>query len=368
MRILQVLTHYSSDGSYGGPASVAFAQTEQLVRDGHSVTLLVGSPKGNIAPKISGARVLTVRTRHFAPIGYASNFSPTMSIRVCHLSRHADVVHVHSGRDLAGFTSALFSTVPAVLQTHGMIAEEKGLIKRLFDRLYTLPILRKYRMILTLSEREATCLPPLQKAVAVRQLHNGGPTPSLKASFSEPPTVIYLSRMAERKHPERYLSIADLGKTEKPSWEFQMYGPLEEATRPLKKALLESSAVEYLGAASRDAVPGILARSHVMILPSEREVYPMSVIESLLSGVPVVTTSSNDLATSLGESPGLQVSDGTVSDLWSRTKNLLSSRESWERGHKDALALADQHFRIESVTARLNSYYDEICSPPRQSG
>jgi glycosyltransferase involved in cell wall biosynthesis len=67
-------------------------------------------------------------------------------------------------------------------------------------------------------------------------------------------------------------------------------GPLEDELRELASNLGVGEAVSFVGRLDRNQVARLLARSDVFVLPSRTENLPVSIIEALMSGLPIVAT------------------------------------------------------------------------------
>ncbi|MGD8868377.1 MAG: glycosyltransferase family 4 protein [Gemmatimonadales bacterium] len=65
-------------------------------------------------------------------------------------------------------------------------------------------------------------------------------------------------------------------------------GPLEDEVRQMAADRGLKGRVEFLGA--RDDVDGILARSHVFVLPSNWEGFPLTILEAMRAGLPVIAS------------------------------------------------------------------------------
>jgi glycosyltransferase involved in cell wall biosynthesis len=66
------------------------------------------------------------------------------------------------------------------------------------------------------------------------------------------------------------------------------HGPLFESTKTLAKDLGVASQVEFLG--DRHDVPDLLAGSQIFILSTNWEGFPISILEAMRAGLPVVAT------------------------------------------------------------------------------
>jgi glycosyltransferase involved in cell wall biosynthesis len=107
-----------------------------------------------------------------------------------------------------------------------------------------------------------------------------------------PPKLITVSRLEAPKDPLTLVEALGRVHGEDPSLDWRLEwigdGPLEA---PLRAAIIErglEARVELLGA--RDDVPGRLAKAQVFCLCSSHEGFPISVLEAMRAGLPVVAS------------------------------------------------------------------------------
>ncbi len=77
----------------------------------------------------------------------------------------------------------------------------------------------------------------------------------------------------------------------------------------------------------RDDVPGLLALADLMILPSISDAMPMTVLEAMALGVPIVATDVGDVRETLGESAGICVPAGDPEAFAQACARLLEDDE-----------------------------------------
>lgn len=115
------------------------------------------------------------------------------------------------------------------------------------------------------------------------------PSP-LTPSRSEPPTILFLGRVGERKGvPELVEALGRLAAN--PGWRAVIAGdgdvaPMQEAARTAGVA----ERIQFTGWVGPDAVHDLLLSSDILVLPSHDENLPMSVIEGMGYGLAVVCT------------------------------------------------------------------------------
>jgi glycosyltransferase involved in cell wall biosynthesis len=110
-----------------------------------------------------------------------------------------------------------------------------------------------------------------------------------------PPIVILASRLLWDKGVAQFVEAARVLKSEGVQARFALVGepdPGNPAAIPREQLEVwqECGEIEWWGLQEAHKMPGILARSHIVCLPSYREGIPRILIEAAASGRPIVTT------------------------------------------------------------------------------
>jgi glycosyltransferase involved in cell wall biosynthesis len=134
-------------------------------------------------------------------------------------------------------------------------------------------------------------------------------------------------------------------------------GELEDVRAEIVKLGLEHN-VELLGWVKGTAKDELLTMSSVYVLPSFDEGVPMSILEAMASGMPVVSTPVGGIPEVVGNgSEGLLVAPGDVVALSAAICRLLGDPCLRSRMGQNCLARFRQDFSIDSVLERLESIY-----------
>lgn len=133
---------------------------------------------------------------------------------------------------------------------------------------------------------------------------------------------------------------------------------------------VKSGAIEWWGHCPHQKMPEVLAKAHVVVLPSYREGLPLALAEAAAAGRACITT---DVAgcrdTVRGGETGWLVSPRDTESLVRALEHAISNRAELERRGGLAARFARERFGIDTVIARTLSVYRELLGqPPGVSG
>jgi glycosyltransferase involved in cell wall biosynthesis len=372
MRILHIVTLVTPDGAGGGPVRVAFNLVREIQARGHEV-VIVGAARGYdpIPTRIGDVSVRLSKARQLVPSEFVGIFAPSMLLWMCRHGRVFDVVHVHMGRDMVTLPAAALALLlrkRVVIQTHGMVDISDHPLAPLLDRLLTGPVLRRADVVLFLTKQERLDLLQVGgDGIVPRELPNGVPVSEIAPRDGSTPNkleVLFLARLHERKRPQLFVAAAATLLSEGIEATFVLVGPDEgegsEVTRAIAELGDNASSVTWEGALPPQETVERMRKSSIYVLPSVNEPFPMSVLEAMSVGLPVIMTESCGLADTIRESRSGIVVDETKGSLIEAMRQLLlDSRLREEMGraaHNTALKL----FGMEAVgSALLDMYNDE---------
>ena len=373
MKIAHVVTYLSDDHAFGGPLSVARAQTRELVRRGHRVDLLTGwDGVGHL--DLPGVTVRTFPVRQAVPrTGFSGLVAPGLHAALTTPGAY-DVVHIHLARDLITLPAArraLARKIPYVLQPHGMVMPDPRLRARVTDRLATRSVLSGAARVLALTEVEADGLASLSgQALPLTRLANGLPYAppsdadpggtSAQRAASGGPEVLFLARLHPRKRVLAFAAMAQILIERGVAARFSVAGPDEGELAALRAEIQDRGLSEHLtyeGPVATDDVPARLASAAVYVLPSVHEPFPMTVLEALSAGTPTVVTDTCHISGILDKHGAALVTDGSPVALADAVERLLREPGTVAQlrdGGRRALAA---EFSITAVADQLEEIY-----------
>ena len=367
MRVLQVVTLVSSGGSFGGPVTVAVAQTEALQNRNHNVAIAGGwDGFGSIG---AGGRFATHLFKVSRPCGLNKLTLLTcfpLWIFLWKNCRQFDCVHVHLGRDLVSSLSAAVVAARRqtfVVQCHGMLTADSRLSTKFFDRLITRNILARAATVFALTPSENATLAAIAPKAAkkIQILRNGISIPSAdRPTLAEPPTIVFCSRLHERKRPLAFVQMAQKLLSNGVDARFLLAGPDEGQLASVRKQIDLGNGreqISYVGQLEGNAVLKFLQAATLMVLPSIQEPFPMIVLEAMSLGTPVVLTSSCGIARELDERGAALVSDPDAEALARAVQSALEDRSLLKKTSERGLATIADAFSISAVAEQLEAHY-----------
>jgi glycosyltransferase involved in cell wall biosynthesis len=346
VRVLQVVTLLSPDGAYGGPARVALNQSAELIGNGHEVTVAAatrGYP--GVPTELNGVPLRLFAARTLLPgIGFAGLGAPALSGWFRKHRTDFDVVHIHFGRDLVVLPLAVAARrygIPYVLQTHGMVTPSDHPLAAPLDAMWTRKVLRDAGTVFYLTPQERRQLVAVADArLRLAQLYNGVPNYPGVVDRPGPPEVLFAARMHPRKRPIAFVEMAKALLHAGVDARFTLIGPDEGEGAALRAALRGEPRILWEGALDPFAVPERMSAASVYVLPSVREPYPMSVLEAMAVGLPVVVCDDCGLASLIEETRSGIVTDPAVPTLATAVESILAdpsvARAMGTRGRETA--------------------------------
>lgn len=168
----------------------------------------------------------------------------------------------------------------------------------------------------------------------------------------------FVGRMVPVKnHAGLLRALACLEKTSGVRAAFFGQGPLEQQVRDLAASLGMLDRVRFLG--FRTDIPACLHASDAFVLPSTTEGMPVSLLEALAAGLPIVASDVGGVSEVLGQPPaGILVPSGDTRQLAEAMARLAGSR-----GLRDRLAIRakerSEAFGLEAFATRYAEVYRE---------
>jgi glycosyltransferase involved in cell wall biosynthesis len=286
---------------------------------------------------------------------------------ICRLIRRLqpDLIHAHTSK--AGFLGRLAGHVfgvPAVYTVHGGLFGPAGLSN--FGRLLGSPCERIAASwcarLITVCHEGARLAQSwrIKLPSKIVTIHNGIRDNLDRADLSpdHPPVITMVARFCEPKDQSTLLrAFANIPAG--PRLRLVGGGPLLESCKKLAGELGIPDRVDFLG--DRDDVPSLLAGSDVFVLATKFEMFPISVLEAMRAGLPVIASRVGGIGEVVehGET-GLLVPTGSASALAQALTRVVENFSLRVNLGRAARKRFTESFLLEAQVERTRSLYLEV--------
>ena len=327
MKILEVVPYYAPEWQFGGPVRAVYELSRALADRGNDVTIWTSrmssasayhdfsddegiSDTGSLNVVRYGviSRLFSRRTLMF--------ITPRMILDLAKVSNF-DVIHLHDSRSFQNVVvseAAKSNGVPYLLSPHGSLGYEFGKLplKRAYDRLWNRAILGGAKRLVALTPHESQQLADfdvLPEKISV--IPNGIERPDTGSAHlfrqeirqklglgRETIAILFIGRVAAIKGSDLLVPIlAELDKHDL-NVHLIIAGPDFGGKAALEKQIAEygcQSRVEYWGYVTNPFKNSLYWGSDIFLLPSASEGLPISALEAVGTGLPVVSTHESNL-------------------------------------------------------------------------
>jgi glycosyltransferase involved in cell wall biosynthesis len=282
------------------------------------------------------------------------------------------IVHVHSASDASFFRKssfivlALLARRPIIFHLHGggfmeFYRHRCGPVRRAIVRF----ILGRAARIVTLSEgwaRKVATITPNRRIVVVPNMVDAAP---LLCSDREPTAsrrILYLARLEKPKGIYDLLPAFAEARRRCPAATLVLAGDgeVDEVQRRARELGI-ADAVEMLGWVGGERKYEALHRAALFVLPSHIENMPVSVLEAMAAGLPVIATPVGAMSELVQDGVnGILVVPGDVRALAGAIERLMNDPERCRTMGEMNRRLVLDKFSAERVVPQLETLYREL--------
>lgn len=302
------------------------------------------------------------RKAYYALRGYAE-----VALRLFTLD--APLVHIHMASRASFWRKSLVCFMarargrPYILHLHGaefaqFYQDECGPREQRFIR----SIFGNAALIIALSDEWRQRVLRICPGATVEVLPNAVELPDarlLNVAASTTPTVLCLGTLGRRKGTYDLVRAFALIADQFPKAKLLLGGDGDIAhTRALAEQLGIAARVECLGWVGPAEKRKALASATLYALPSYAEGLPMSLLEAMSFGLPVLTTPVGGIPQVVNhDENGWMVQPGHIDELATALRSLLASASARTRLGTAARATIENHFTLDRAMQRLGELY-----------
>jgi glycosyltransferase involved in cell wall biosynthesis len=384
VKLLFVTPYYAPAWDFGGPVRAASNLAASLARRGHEVEVWTSdalSRSARITPSDRDVVVDGVRVKRFPILALTTlerfNMFVTPGMRGSSGLRAFEVVHLHEFRTFqnAWLLSQLAgSRVPFVLTPHGSFGRRgRVLLKIVYDWLAGHRLVNQARFLTALSRREAAEI--VASGVPgdrVRLLPNAAEPSHLELAVDEARrqlgwperarTLLFLGRLHAIKGPDLLLEAFAEVRRRFPDLRLVFAGPDEgmadQLVRRMRQMGLEH-VVAFTGALDAHHKEAAYAAADLLVLPSRSEGLPMTLLEALGRGKPVVCTEACAFEPSVSEYA--EVVAPVAREIAAGIARALDNPQHATRRAASGREFVGREFSTEHIASLAEDIYAEAC-------
>lgn len=365
--MLKILYLITRSDTVGGAHVHLLDLASRAQADGHTVEVMVGG-NGLYAELLRGKGLQVVNLRYLVrPIKPHLDVLAVLECWRAFIRFKPDIVHVHSTKaGLVGRAASKLAGLPVVFTAHGWaftegIAERSRRLAVFLEKCAA----RLSDAIICVSEydRQLALRMGVGNASLLTRIHNG--VPEVSADQHSIPQkagglrIICVARLDAPK--DHALLLAALVMVKHLPWVLELIGdgPLTQAVKQKTRDLGLADRVEFSGLCSD--VPLRLARSDVFVLASGWEGLPLSILEAMRAGLPVVASDVGGVSESVTDDvTGFLVHKGDKTALANRLMRLLNDAALRRKMGLAGRAAYEHEFAFEVMYQRTKQVYEEV--------
>lgn len=362
----------------GGPAFLIKELMTGLDKQRFEQILVYGNCEGSEL-EIEGAERLG-RTLKLAKLSRSvnirSDISSLLALRKIILKEKPDIIDTHTFK--AGFLiRSLFLITPKkkvklVHHYHGHLLN--GYFRARTLALYKViekMLARKANLLITDGEMitnqlVASRIAPIEKfqhlmpGVAAPKSTLNLPTRMRIESSKSEVTIAFVGRLAPIKRPDRYLDLVKDLSDKRKDVKFLIYGD-GELRHEIQERIHEEKLPVELHPFEKD-VYGVLAKVDILVMTSDNEGTPLTVMEASYSGVPCIGTNVGSMRDIVKDGVNGFLVDPTAASLAIVLQELLENRQELTRLALGASRYAENNFNIRSYIHGHEMLYEGLVS------
>jgi glycosyltransferase involved in cell wall biosynthesis len=366
MRLMFVITR---GDDLGGAQSYLRDLTRRFAADGHDLLVVTGNT-GALTDALAESGIPTARCsgllRQVHPV---NDMVSVRRLAAMIRSFQPELVSLHSSKaGTIGRVAARLAGVPCVFTVHGWA----------FIETVPPPVRVVYRLL------ERGCAQLTQEIICVSDqvrrmgidagidpakltlIHNG--LPDLPAELrarpeASDPVAIMVARFAPPK--DHATVIRAMASVPGLRLQFVGDGPLEPQARALVRELGLENRVAFLG--RRSDVPELLARARIFVLSSRSEAFPISTLEAMRAGLPVVVSDAGGAGEAVrdGET-GFLFAPSNAAALAERLARLAADARLRATMGAAGRRLYETEFTFEQMYRRTLAVYESALGAARR--
>ena len=349
----------------GGAEAVVSTLARDVAAHGAQVTVASHGGWRAVALQAQGTRLVSVPLQGRRPRDLAL---AAIALRRERAHTRVDLVHAHNVKAAIVSTAASpaafsrrGSRIPVVVTLHGVpngrYRDAARILSHCADQLVTVSADVAARVVA--AGFPSSRMRVIENAVVAPEAHDRADARQRLGIAGDAPVALCVARLASQKRHD--LLIA--------AWQQMPADAVlliagEGPTRPALEAAIRHTGqrdrIRLLG--ERHDVDWLLSASDVCVLPTDWEGLPISVLEAMAAGVPVVASAVTGLST-FGSAAIELVTPGSATPLADGLRRILADSRRRQELIAAGMALARERFAPARMCAEYRRVYAAVCAP-----
>jgi glycosyltransferase involved in cell wall biosynthesis len=389
MNILQVIPIFNPPELYGGSQQVVYQISKELVKRGHEVSIYTSDVKRSnlkervekVTEEIDGIKVFHFKTVAASLLTKKIRLliTPEMGRSLKQEARCFDLIHVHEARSYQHkivWQHARKNKLQYIIQAHGNLGFQEGLLRKFYDFFYCSKILRGAAKDIALSRTEAEQyrrmgvpeekIAIIPNGIDLSEYANLPPKGCFKKKFGieEEKIVLYLGRIHKIKGIDILVKAFANVVKKLDDVRLVIVGPddgyLRELKTLIKASKMENNVLITGPLYGRDKLEAYVD-ADAYVMPSKYEIWGMTVLEAYACGKPVIASSIMSISDIVvNERTGVLFRAGDIKELAEKIKYMLVHSEKSEQMGNEARKFVEEKFSIDKVVNLLEALYEKV--------
>lgn len=363
MKVVQIITRMDDVG--GAQIHVKDIACG-LKNSGHKVYLITGDKK-NIHSEIEENDIQLINSENLIrKLNIVSDIKVVIEIRKLLKEIEPDIIATHSSKaGIVGRVAGWTLGIPTIFTAHGWsytdgVSKNKKRFYILIERV----IGRISSGVITVSEydKQLALRHKVLPEKKMYKIHNGVyDIEKVKntRSSDEIPTIIMVARFAPPKKQLWLLKV--LTQIEHIEWKvaFAGDGPLLQDAQNYVESVGLGDRVSFLG--NRQDIPELLHRSHLFALLSDWEGLPLSILEAMRCGLPIIASDVGGVKEAVIQSGnGYLIPKSDYKELQNRLIELLTNPSLRLKMGERSRQFYEENFTFEKMYKETLTYYERV--------
>ncbi len=357
----------------GGVEAVVNQVASQLVHHGHHVMVVTLGrqdwPRSEILDGVYIHRFQSTRLNRVTGLELTVSLESFRKMTSTIEGFAPDIVNAHHQfftTTPAALSAAEKLGIPSVLTLHIAGLDDfggwRGAISRIYEAALARRLVARADALVAVSQAVAAAT-DLRPGQAIEVIPNGVDLVRFRPGdpkTGDPVRFVFVGRLIANKGPDVVLEAFRVvnGRAANTRLTFVGDGPMLPVLERTVRAHRLGDVVEFLG--MREDVADILRQAHVFVRPSAIEGMPLTILEAMASGLPVIATDVGGVTEIVTHgTTGLVVAPGSATPVVDAMLQLMDSQRRHEMGAA-ALERVQDEFNWESTAAANLRFFEDV--------